>query len=157
MEDIVVSEVQLDTRQARVTIGKLPDQPGVAAQLFSAVAEGGAMVDMIVQNVSHKGEANLSFTIPRGDLERCLLLTREVLEDWPEAQLSFDEEMAKLTVVGIGLRTHTGVGERMFRALAEAGVNVQLINTSEIRMSAVVAGKDGQRAHAALLKVFGKS
>jgi len=107
MEDIVVSDVLLDTKQARVTINRLPDVPGVAARIFSAAAEGGAMVDMIVQNVSHRGEASLSFTIPRADLERCLLLTREVLEDWPEAQLSFDEEMAKLTVVGIGLRTHT--------------------------------------------------
>lgn len=156
MEDIVVSDVQLDTLQARITIGKLPDQPGVAAKIFTAVAEGGAMVDMIVQNVSHKGEAKLSFTIPRADLERCLLLAREVLEDWPSAELSYDAEMAKLTVVGIGLRTHTGVGEKMFRALAEAGINVQLINTSEIRMSAVVAGKDGASAHAALLKAFGR-
>ncbi|MGE3315067.1 MAG: aspartate kinase [Planctomycetaceae bacterium] len=154
MEDIVVSDVQLDTHQARVTIGGLPDVPGVATRIFTAAAEGGAMVDMIVQNVSQKGEANLSFTIPRADLERCLLLTRELLEEWPEAKLSYDEAMAKLTVVGIGLRTHTGVGEKVFRALADAKINVQMINTSEIRMSAVIDGEQGKKAHDALQKVF---
>jgi aspartate kinase len=108
-----------------------------------------------VQNTSRRGRANLSFTVPREDLDSCLLLAREVLEQWPEAVLSFDREMAKLTVVGIGLRTHTGVGEKMFRALAEANINIQLINTSEIRMSAVVAPQHGPRALESLLKTFG--
>ena len=103
MEDIVVSEVCLDTAQARVTIRSLPDIPGVAADVFSAVAEGGVMVDMIVQNVSHSRRSSLSFTVPRPDLEQCLLLVREVIERWPGAELSFDEDMAKLSVVGIGL------------------------------------------------------
>jgi aspartate kinase len=155
MEDIVVSEVQLDVAQARVTVSELPDLPGVAASIFGAVAEGGIMVDMIVQNVGHSGHANLSFTVPREDLDQCLLLAREVLEQWPGARLSFDREIAKLSVMGIGLRSHTGVGEKMFRALAEAGVNVQLINTSEIRVSAVVAIDLGQQAHACLLQAFG--
>jgi aspartate kinase len=155
MEDIVVSEVQLDADQSRVTISNLPDVPGVAAQIFEAVAEGGMLVDMIVQNTSRRGRANLSFTVPREDLDSCLLLAREVLEQWPEGVLSFDREMAKLTVVGIGLRTHTGVGEKMFRALAEANINIQLINTSEIRMSAVVAPQHGQRALESLLVTFG--
>jgi aspartate kinase len=157
MEDIVVSEIQLDAAQSRVTISNLPDVPGVAAQIFEAVAEGGVLVDMIVQNTSRRGRANLSFTVPRKDLDPCLLLGREVLEQWPEAVLSFDRDMAKLTVMGIGLRTHTGVGEKMFRVLAEAGINVQLINTSEIRISAVVAPEHGQRALGSLLAEFGLS
>jgi len=156
MEDIVVSEVCLDTAQARVTIRNLPDVAGVAAEVFSAVAEGGVMVDMIVQNVSHSGRASLSFTVPRPDLEQCLLLLREVIESWPGAELSFDEDMAKLSVVGIGLRTHTGVGAKMFRALADAGINVQLINTSEMRICAVVAGERGQAALACLNREFGR-
>jgi aspartate kinase len=154
MEDIVVSEVQLDTDQARVTVGNVPDVPGVATAVFEAVAEGGIMVDMIVQNVSHAGQSHLSFTVPRRDLDSCLLLLREVLEQWPEAGLGHERNIAKLTVMGIGLRSHTGVGEKMFRALAEAGVNIQLINTSEIRMSAVVAKADGANANSALLKMF---
>jgi aspartate kinase len=113
------------------------------------------MVDMIVQNVSHKGHAEVSFTVPREDLQRCLLLVREVVSQWPEAELSFDQDIAKLSVMGIGLRTHTGVGERMFRALAEKGINIQIINTSEIRMSAVVARDQGVAAHECLLETFG--
>ncbi|MFQ5732429.1 MAG: aspartate kinase [Planctomycetaceae bacterium] len=157
MEDIVVSEVQLDTEQARVTVANVPDIPGIATAVFSAVAEGGVMVDMIVQNVSHSGHAHLSFTVPRDDLEQCLLLLREVLEQWEGAALSYDADIAKLSVMGIGLRSHTGVGEKMFRALAEAGVNIQMINTSEIRMSAVVAAADGCKARDGLLAVFGLS
>lgn len=155
MEDIVVSEVQLDTQQARVTVSNVPDVPGVATEVFSAVAEGGIMVDMIVQNVSHEGHAHLSFTVPREDLDQTLLLLREVLEQWDEADLHYDRDIAKLSVMGIGLRSHTGVGEKMFGALGEAGVNIQMINTSEILMSAVVAADQGKGAHQALLRVFG--
>jgi aspartate kinase len=154
MEDIVVSEVQLDAEQSRITIGNVPDVPGVAAAVFSAVAEGGVMVDMIVQNISHSGHAHLSFTVPRKDLDQCLLLLREALEQWEGAELSFDREIAKLSVMGIGLRSHTDVGEKMFCALGDSGINIQLINTSEIRMSAVVAPQDGITAHQSLLEMF---
>ncbi|HVW03001.1 MAG TPA: ACT domain-containing protein, partial [Planctomycetaceae bacterium] len=155
MEDIVVSEVQLDREQSRVTIRNLPDIPGVSAQIFAAVAQGGVMVDLIVQNISHSGHANLSFTVPKKDLEQCLLLVREVSGAWESARLSYDREIAKLTVMGIGLRSHTGVGDRMFRALAEANVNVQMISTSEIRISTVVALDRGEEAHRCLLTTFG--
>lgn len=154
MEDIVVSEVQLDTEQSRVTVRHVADQPGVAAEVFAAVAEGGVMVDLIVQNISQGQQADLSFTVPRGDLERCLLLLRELIERWPGAELSYEKDMAMLSVMGIGLRSHTGVGEKMFRSLAHAGVNVQMVNTSEIRISVVVAPKDAAKAHAALLTTF---
>ena len=154
MEDIVVSEVQLDANQSRVTILNLPDAPGVAAQVFTAVAEGGVMVDMIVQNVSHRGNARLSFTVPRDDVDQCLLLLREVIEQWPDATINSDRNIAKLTVMGIGLRSHTGVGDRMFRALAEAKINVEMINTSEIRMSAVIDPERGDEALKCLLDTF---
>lgn len=155
MEDIVVSEVHLDQQQSRVTVRHIADRPGIAAEVFAAVAEGGVMVDMIVQNISHEKFANLSFTVPKSDVDRCLLLVRELLEAWPGAELSYERDVALLTVMGIGLRSHTGVGDRMFRALAEAGVNVQMINTSEIRFGVVVSPADAQRAHAALLTAFG--
>jgi aspartate kinase len=115
------------------------------------------MVDMIIQNQSHDGQAHVSFTVDRDDLERCLLLVREVLSYWEGATLSYEAEIATLSVVGIGLRTHTGVGERMFRTLADANINIQLINTSEMRMSAVVAKSEGRKGHAALLQAFGLS
>jgi aspartate kinase len=154
MEDIVVSEVQLDADQSRVTIANLPDVPGVATEVFTAAAEGGMMVDMIIQNVGHEGNAHLSFTVPLADLDQCLLLTREVIQQWPDASISCERRIAKLSAMGIGLRSHTGVGETMFRALAEADINVRMINTSEIRMSAVVAADQGEAALAALLKAF---
>lgn len=155
MEDIVVSEIGLDQHQSRVTIRGISDQPGIAAEVFAAVAEGGVMVDMIVQNLSHDRIADLSFTVPRPDLERCLLLMREMLERWPQAELSFDKEIALLSVMGIGLRSHTGVGEKMFRALAAAGVNVQMVNTSETRIGVVVSPSDAEKAHHVLLREFG--
>ena len=155
MEDIVVSEVDLDTNQSRITIRNLPDDAGIAARVFSAVAQGGIMVDMIVQNISHSGKAHLSFTVLRNDLDQCLLLTRAVLEEWRNVELSYELEIAKISVMGIGLRSHTDVGERMFRALAEAQINIQMINTSEIRMSAVVAPELGKKAESCLLKTFG--
>ena len=154
MEDIVVSEVLLDTDQSRVTVRNLPDEPGVAAKIFTAVAEGGVMVDMIVQNISQRGHANLSFTVLRKDLDQCLLLVREVLESWRDAVLSFERDIAKLSVMGIGLRSHTGVGEKMFRALADSNVNIQMVSTSEIRISVVVSPADGQPALDELLNTF---
>ena len=155
MEDIVVSEVQLDTEQSRITVRNIADQPGVAAEVFAAVAEGGVMVDLIVQNIGHGHQADISFTVPRGDLERCLLLLRELVERWPGTDITYDKDIAMLSVMGIGLRSHTGVGEKMFRALANAVVNVQMVNTSEIRISAVVAPRDAAKAHYALLTTFG--
>ena len=113
------------------------------------------MVDMIVQNVSHSGHTDLSFTVPREDVDRTLLLVREVMEPWPDATLLHERRIAKLSVAGIGLRSHTGVGEKMFRSLAEANVNVDLINTSEIRISAIVAIDQGETAAAALRSAFG--
>ncbi|MCA8982543.1 MAG: aspartate kinase [Planctomycetaceae bacterium] len=144
MEDIVVSDVLVDSTQARVTIEDLPDRPGIAALIFEAVAEGGIMVDLIVQNVSEAGETNITFTIPRADLEQCLLLVREAVDFAEQVQLSYDAEIAKISVAGIGLRSHTGVGEKLFRALAEQEINILLVGTSEMRMTAIV-----QKAHAA--------
>ncbi|MCL4108994.1 UNVERIFIED_CONTAM: hypothetical protein GTU68_052632, partial [Idotea baltica] len=154
MEDIVVSNVQLDSSQARVSISNLPDAPGVAADLFSTVAEGGVMVDMIIQSAPVTGTASLSFTVPGDQIEQTVSLVQTAMQQWPDAQISHDADIAKLSVMGIGLRSHTGVGQRMFQALADASINVQLINTSEIRISAVVSSADGEKAKSALLNAF---
>ena len=155
MEDIVVSEVTLDTEQARVTISGLPDTRGVAAQVFSAIADSQIMVDMIVQNVGHSGRAHMSFTIPQDDLERCLTLIEGVVAQWPGTQVSSEQQIAKLSVMGIGLRSHTGVGEKMFRTLSEGQINIRMINTSEIRISVVVDSADGPKALDSLNAAFG--
>ncbi|MFP6768058.1 MAG: aspartate kinase [Planctomycetaceae bacterium] len=159
MEDIVVSEVVLDDEQSRITVRNVPHIPGVAATLFSAVAEGGILVDMIVQNQAGADSsledeyASLSLTVPRRDLDPALLLVREVAEQW-EATVGFERDIAMLSVIGIGLRSHTGVGVKMFHALGEAGINIQMINTSEIRVSVVVDLADGDEGHRCLARAF---
>jgi len=155
MEDIVVSDVQLDRNQARVTVSNIPDTPGIAAALFSANAEADVMVDMILQNVSHGENAHLSFTVPQDQLQLSLDVTRAAAKQWETAEISCDEQIAKLTVTGIGLRSHTGVGEKMFQALAAADINVQMINTSEVRISTVIKPEDGEAALQAVLGAFG--
>jgi aspartate kinase len=154
MEDIVVSDIQLDNDQSRVTLLKVPDTPGVAAKVFAANAKAGVMVDMIVQDQSHQGRAELSFTVPRMSLDTSLKVTRELLGEWPGVELESDREIAKLSLTGIGLRTHTGVGEKMFRTLADLGINVEMISTSEIRTSIVVNPARGREALVALQKTF---
>ncbi|QDU09185.1 aspartate kinase [Gimesia aquarii] len=154
MEDIVVSEVLLDQSQSRVTVRNLPDSPGICSRLFSVVAEGGVSVDMIVQNMGEEEQAHLSFTVPRTSLEKSLELVEPLLSEWGEAEVSHEAEIAKLSVVGIGLRSHTGVGQSMFHALAESNINIQMINTSETRISAVVDLKHGKKAYEGLLKKF---
>lgn len=154
MEDIVVSEVHLDEEQSRVTIRNIPDTPGISAALFRSNAEAGVMVDMIVQNISHSGQAHLSFTVPRRDLAASLSVTRAAAEKWLAAELISEERIAKLSVMGIGLRSHTDVGKKMFSALAEANINVQMINTSEVRICTVIDSEHGEAALKAVLDAF---
>lgn len=154
MEDIVVSEVVLEPDQARVTLRNIPDQPGVSGRIFTAIAQAGVMVDIIVQNAGHDGIASLSFTVPREQLDKCLRLLQDILAGWPETQVSSDSQIAKISVMGIGLRSHTGVGDKMFRALAEANINVQMISTSEIRISVLIDHASGPAAEACLLEAF---
>ena len=154
MEDIVVSEVSLDDDQARVTIHNLPDTPGTSSRVFSTVAAAGIMVDLIVQNAGHQGQATLSFTVPRGQREKTADALKPLLDEWKESRLTYDDSIAKLSVMGIGLRSHTGVGDKMFQALADAKINVQMISTSEIRISTVVSRPDGQKAQQALTRAF---
>lgn len=154
MEDLVVSDIDLDERQSRISIHHIPDQPGVCADLFEAVAEGDVMVDMIVQNIGRDDTAEVSFTVQRADIDRCLLLVREVVSQWEGAELTYDREIDKLTVTGIGLRSHTSVGDMLFRALADTDVNVRMINTSEVRLSVVVGADEGRKAASSLHAAF---
>ena len=155
MEDIVVSEVLLDREQALVTLRNLPDLPGVAAVVFAENAEAGVMVDMIVQNVSRSGQSHISFTVPKEDLERSLAATKDALVQWPDAILRHEPNIAKISVLGIGLRTHTGVGEKMFRAFADADINVRIISTSEVCISTVIESDRGEEALKRLVTAFG--
>ncbi|MBL8816296.1 MAG: aspartate kinase [Planctomyces sp.] len=155
MESIVVSDIYADSDQSRITISNLPDDPGIAESVFTAVAEGGVLVDMIVQNAARDGKATISFTVPAADVDRSMLLLREVLETHSAAILSHDRHIGKLSVVGIGLRSHTDVGARVFRALADTKINVQMINTSEIKLSIVIAVSECETALRILRSEFG--
>jgi aspartate kinase len=155
MEDIVVSDVLLDMEQGRITIYNLPDRPGNCSRVFQAVAAGGIVVDMIVQNITSAGRAELTFSMPRKDLPKALQLTQEAARAMDaEARVVGDPEIARLFVLGVGMRTHTGVARRMFGALAERGINIGMINTSEVAISVVVERGRGQEALAALKAAF---
>ncbi|MSQ93771.1 MAG: aspartate kinase [Gemmataceae bacterium] len=155
MEDIVVSDVVLDTQQGRITIANLPDLPGNCSRVFQAVAAAGIVVDMIVGNPSEPGRAQTSFSVPIQDIQRALEATQAVLKTIDaKASAAADPNIARLIVSGIGMRTHTGVARRMFGALAERGINIAMINTSEIRVSVVVDRPRGQEALEALKATF---
>jgi aspartate kinase len=155
MEDIVVSDILLDTEQGRVTVDGLPDLPGYCSRIFQAVAGAGIVVDMIVQNVAGPGRSELSFSVPRQDLERTLEQARKVAGAIdPAIRVAGDPNIARLFVLGVGMRTHTGVARRMFGALAQRGINISMINTSEVCVNVVVDRPHGEEALLALKEAF---
>lgn len=154
MEDLTIDDIQLDDSQARLTISGVPDAPGIAAQVFEQIARDGIFVDMIVQSFGRNGKANLSLTVPRDALTKALTTAGELAKKFSCGPISSAPKVAKLSVSGIGMRSHTGVAIRMFRALAEAGINVEMINTSEVRVNVVVDGAKGAAGLAALQKAF---
>ena len=154
MEDLTVTDVALDETQARVTITNVPDHPGLAASLFEGIALADVFVDMIVQDASANERANLTFTVPRRDLDRSVKLATELSAKLNCGPVTSSPSIAKLSVSGIGLRSHTEVAIHMFRALADAGINVSLINTSEVRVNVIVDGEQGQAALAHLQTAF---
>jgi aspartate kinase len=155
MEDIVVSAVELDPSQGRITIFGLPDRPGMLHRIFSAVAKAGINVDMIVQNVNAAGTGELSFSVARHDLPKALDATRQAVQAVnPQGRVTAEPDIAKVSVDGVGMRTHTGVARRMFGALAGCGINIGMISTSEIRVGVVVDLNRGPEALEALKQAF---
>jgi len=155
MEDILVSGVHLSSDQSRVTIFDLPDRPGHCSTVFNAVATGGILVDMIVQNITSVGRAELSFTVPRADLPKALQRTQDVARSIdPSCRVVGDAEVAVLFVLGVGMRSHTGVARTMFGALAAKGINISMINTSEVCLGVVIERSRGAEALAALKEAF---
>ncbi|MEX2168518.1 MAG: aspartate kinase [Pirellulales bacterium] len=153
MEDLTIHNVTLDVTQARVTLSEVPDRPGIAADIFEAIASQEILVDLIVQSVGQGGETTLSFTVPRKDLDRSGKVAMEIVGQFG-GDVTTQSEIAILSVTGIGIRSHTGVGIRMFQALTEAGINVDMINTSEVRVNVVVDAKKGEQGLAALKAAF---
>lgn len=155
MEQAIISGVAHDTSEAKITIRDVPDRPGVAATVFTRMAEANVNVDMIIQNVSEAGTTDISFTTPIADLVRARRAAEVVVAELGAREWLVDESIAKVSLVGAGMKTHPGVAAQMFRALSEAGVNIDLIATSTIRITCVVDGNQVETAVRALHRSFG--
>jgi len=152
MEKVLVSGIALDKNQARVSIFGVEDRPGISAEIFSKLAEKNINVDMIVQNVGKDNKANLTFTVPQTELE----LTKEVLKEYTQKadSVEYDDSIAKVSVVGVGMKSHSGVAAKAFKTLADENINILMISTSEIKISMVIDEKYGELAVRALHKAY---
>jgi aspartate kinase len=146
MEEAVVTAVTHDTSEAKVTVAAVPDEPGVAARLFRELATKGVNVDMIVQNVSSSGHTDISFTCPKDELERALEVLAPVSKEIGAASVTADQNIARVSVVGAGMKSHPGVAATMFETLAKENVNIEMISTSSIRLSCVIRSEDVEKA-----------
>ena len=155
MEDIVIRGISVERNQAKVTVDDVRDEPGIAGRIFSVIAAGNINVDMIVQSVSEYGTTDVSFTIHENDLDAAKKLLTPVVEEVQAAGLLTTSGVAKLSVVGIGMRSHSGVAARLFDCLGKGGINIQLISTSEIKIAVVIDGQDADRAAQLTHQEFG--
>lgn len=155
MEKVVVSGVAYNKNEARVTITKVPDRPGVAGQIFEPVFRAGIIVDMIVQNTSDEGRTDLTFTVPKTDFLKTMKLVSDVAQKIGAEKVLGDEDIAKVSIVGVGMRSHAGVAQKMFKALADETINIMMISTSEIKVSVVIEEKYTELAVRVLHEVFG--
>jgi aspartate kinase len=146
MEEAIVTAVTHDTSEAKVTVGAVPDTPGVAARLFREMATKGVNVDMIVQNVSSSGHTDISFTCPKDELEKALQVLDPVSKEIGAASVTADHDIARVSVVGAGMKSHPGVAATMFETLAKENVNIEMISTSSIRLSCVIRAEDVEKA-----------
>ena len=155
MEKAVVSAVAAQRDEAKVTVHGVPDKPGIAYAILGPIADAGINVDVIVQNVSHDGTTDLSFTLNRGDLPRAMKMLKDQVKPHIHCKdVTGDDHMAKVSIVGLGMRSHAGIAAKMFRTLAEEGINIQMISTSEIKISVVVDEKYAELAVRVLHKAF---
>jgi aspartate kinase len=154
MEDVLVSGVTLDQNQSKVTIVGVEDAPGLAARIFGPIADAGIVVDMIIQNASADGRTDMTFTVGRDDLRRALEVIERTARDIGASGVRHEDQVAKVSIVGLGMRTHAGVAARMFSVLAAERINIQMISTSEIKVSVVVDSKYGELAMRTLHDAF---
>jgi aspartate kinase len=155
MEKVLVSGVTLNKSEARITVVRVPDKPGIASKIFSPISDANIVVDMIIQNSSADGSTDLTFTLPKADMKRALKLVRKTAEEIHAQEVLADENIAKVSIVGAGMRSHSGVASRMFTALSRENINILMISTSEIKISCVVEGKYGELAARVLHHEFG--
>ncbi len=154
MENIAVSGITYDKNEAKITITKVPDKPGVAHKLFGAIADANIMVDMIIQNVSEEGLADITFTVMKSDLHKATNIVGQIVRQISAKDINTDENIAKVSIVGTGMRSHSGIASTMFGALAKEGINIMMISTSEIKISCVIESKYTELAVRALHDAF---
>jgi len=155
MEKAVISGVAAQRDEAKVTVHGVPDKPGIAYAILGPIADAGINVDVIVQNVAHDGTTDLSFTLGRGDLKRAMKMLNDTVRPHIQCrEITGDDRMAKISVVGLAMRSHSGIAAKMFRTLAEEGINIQMISTSEIKISVVIDEKYAELAVRVLHKAF---
>lgn len=155
MEDVLVTGITLNKNESKITICDVPDRPGIAAKIFNQLAEGGINVDMIVQNVSHTRQTDISFTVPKPDAARAVKLTKKGVREIGELEVLQDDDIARISIVGVGMKTHPGVAAKMFETLAKEKINIEMISTSEISISCIIKKKFGEIAIKALHAQFG--
>ena len=155
MEQAAVSGVTVDKNQAKITVVGVPDRPGIAAKLFGPIAEARIVVDMIIQNVSQENLTDISFTVPKTDLRKAVEILRPVIGEIGAREMAVKEDIATVSIVGVGMKSHSGVASRMFSTLAGEGINILMISTSEIRISCVIDAKYTELAVRTLHAAFG--
>jgi aspartate kinase len=146
MEDVLVTGVAHDLNEAKITLVRVPDRPGLAAKILTPIANAHIVVDMIIQNASEEGFTDLTFTVPRTDHQKALAMVKEVAAEVGASGVKADTSIAKVSVVGLGMRSHAGVAARIFQVLAQEGINIQMISTSEIKVSLVIDAKYAELA-----------
>ena len=154
MNDVLVSGVASDKNEAKITLVRVPDQPGLAAQIFGPIADAHIVVDMIIQNASEDGTTDLTFTVPKADHKKALSIMEKALPAVHAKGITVDTEIAKVSVVGVGMRTHAGVAAKMFQVLAAEGINIEMISTSEIKISVIINAKYTELAVRVLHEAF---
>ena len=157
MEDLAIDEISLDDTQALIIMTKVPNKPGVAANLFDQIADAGVFVDMIVQSHASDDVADIAFSVNREDFDHAVATAQAVCDQFGCEGVTSKPEIAKLSVSGVGLRSHTGVAIGIFEALGSAGINLDAITTSEVRVNAIVDGSTGKAAEEALKQKFASS
>ncbi|MDC7712779.1 aspartate kinase [Vogesella sp. LYT5W] len=155
MEKAVVAGIAFDRNEARINVKGVPDKPGIAYQILGPIADANVEVDMIIQNVGENGTTDFSFTVPRGEFPRTMGVLRDVQTHIGAAKIDADDKVAKVSIVGVGMRSHCGIASTMFRTLAEEGINIQMISTSEIKVSVLIDEKYLELAVRVLHKAFG--
>jgi aspartate kinase len=157
MEAVLVSGIAYDKNETKIAVMHVPDKPGIAAKLLSPLSDANISVDMIVQNVSEAGFTDFTFTVTKADFKKALAITTEVSQQIEARAVQTDENISKISIVGVGMRSHAGVATTMFQALAKEGINIQMISTSEIKVSVIIDAKYTELAVRVLHEAFGLS